>query len=83
MFATVKKLGPHHRENHGMKLEYKLDLPLPPCLLTEKNENGKGTSSTSVPKLPLPVINPGFRLNLPIPPCLLEPKTENQDKNQP
>jgi len=33
MFTTMKKMLPHVRENHGEKIQFKLDLPIPPCLL--------------------------------------------------
>ena len=29
----MKKMLPHVRENHGEKIQFKLDLPIPPCLL--------------------------------------------------
>ena len=68
MFTTMKKMLPHVRENHGEKIQFKMDLPIPPCLL----ENNSSTTS----------LHTDFKLDLPIPPCLLEPKQELVELNE-
>ena len=50
MFTTMKKMLPHVRENHGEKIQFKLDLPIPPCLL----ENNPTTNDDFKLDLPIP-----------------------------
>ena len=54
------------RENHDEKIQFKMDLPIPPCLLENNSSTGISTD---------------FKLDLPNPPCLLEPKQELLENN--